>query len=119
MGRALLHAGRAAEAVPVLRALVECHPDWPFGHGLLAVALDRTGQRDAASDRFAEFVRRAPLADARRPALMAPVPPERQAPAYRAKDAALAADFAAMEHANEEASRPMAWVADKEPTMKE
>ncbi|MCW8088168.1 winged helix-turn-helix domain-containing protein [Sabulicella glaciei] len=108
LGRALLHAGRAAEAVSVLRALVECHPDWAFGHGLLAVALDRTGQRDAAAERFAEFVRRAPLAEARRPALMAPVPPERQGAAYRAGDAALAEDFAAMEQVHEEASRSLA-----------
>jgi TolB-like protein len=83
LGRALLHAGREAEAVPVLRALVECHPDWAFGHGLLAVALARTGQGEEAGERFAEFVRRAP-AESRRPALMAPVPPERQGAAYRA-----------------------------------
>jgi TolB-like protein/DNA-binding winged helix-turn-helix (wHTH) protein/tetratricopeptide (TPR) repeat protein len=108
MGRALLHAGRAAEAVPVLRALVECHPDWAFGHGLLAVALARTGQREAAGERFAEFVCRAPRAEARRPALLAPVPLDRQAPAYRAADAALAAEFMQMEQANAEAARSLA-----------
>lgn len=108
LGRALLHAGREAEAVPVLRALVECHPDWAFGHGLLAVALDRTGQGEEAGERFAEFVRRAPAAESRRPALMAPVPPERQGAAYRAGDAALAADMAALELAFEEASRSLA-----------
>ena len=108
MGRALLHAGRDAEAVGVLRALVECHPDWAFGHGLLAVALDRTGQREAAGERFAEFVHCAPMAAARQPALMAPVPPERLGAAYRAGDATLAANFAAMEQACEEASRSLA-----------
>jgi tetratricopeptide (TPR) repeat protein len=108
MGRALLHAGRAAEAVPVLRALVECHPDWAFGHGLLAVALARTGQREAAGERFAEFVCRAPRAEARRPALLAPVPLDRQASAYRAADAALAAEFMQMEQANAEAARSLA-----------
>lgn len=99
LGRALLHAGRPTEAVPVLRALVECHPDWAFGHGLLAIALYRTGQPEAASDRFAEFVRRAPAAETRRPVLMVPVTPERLGAAYRTRDAALAADFAAMEEA--------------------
>lgn len=108
LGRALLHAERAAEAVPVLRALVACHPDWAFGHGLLAVALDRTGQREAAGERFNEFVRRAPAPESRRPTLMAPVPPERQAAAYRAKDAALAADFAALELLTDDAIRSLA-----------
>lgn len=99
LGRALLHAGREEEAVGVLRALVECHPDWPFGHGLLAVALAAIGAEAAARERFADFIARAPAPEARSPTRLVPVPAERLAPAYREGDARLARRFAALEAA--------------------
>jgi TolB-like protein/Flp pilus assembly protein TadD len=97
LGRALLHAGQDEEAVGVLRMLVEVHPDWPFGHGLLAAALLGMGAEAAARERFAELVRRAPAAEGRALSGLVPVPAERLAAAYRAGDARLAERFAALE----------------------
>jgi Flp pilus assembly protein TadD len=99
LGRALLHLGHDAEAVAVLRTLVDCHPDWPIGHGLLAVALFGTGADDAARERFAEFAARAPAPEDRSPARLVPVPRERLAGAYVAGDERLARRFMAMEAA--------------------
>ena len=99
LGRALLHLGRDTEAVTVLRSLVEGYPEWPFGHGLLAVALAGTGADAAAQERFAEFVMRAPAPEARSPARLAPVPRGRLAASYREGDARLAQRFAALDAA--------------------
>ncbi len=106
LGRALLHGGQDEEAVVVLRALVEAHPDWAFGHGLLAAALLGTGAESAAGERFAEFVRRVPAAGERAPARLVPVPPERLGAAYRAADAALGRRFDALEAAARRAAEP-------------
>jgi len=97
LGRALLHAGRPEEAVAVLRTLVECHPDWPFSHGLLALALAWCGDVAAAQERFGEFVRRAPHPAARAPGRLVPVPVTRLSAAYRACDARILERFAELE----------------------
>lgn len=97
LGRALLHAGRPEEAVPVLRTLTGCHPGWPFGHALLALALDAVGEAEGAREHMVEFRRHAPSAEGRGQARLVPVPAGRQDPAYHARDTALFARLAVLD----------------------
>ena len=97
LGRALLQLGRDAEAVAALRLVVESSPEWGFGHGLLAVALALDGQREAARERFADFIRRVPEPAARSPAGLVKVPHERVSAGYHQRDARIIGAFAALE----------------------
>jgi TolB-like protein/tetratricopeptide (TPR) repeat protein len=99
MGRALLQLGRDAEALEVLRLVADGSPEWPFSHGLLAVALLLNNQPERASEHFAEFARRLPEARARVPARMIPVPMDRVSPAYHRRKARIVQAFDALERA--------------------
>jgi Tfp pilus assembly protein PilF len=60
LGAALLRQGRHAEAAVELRAAVAADPRVIPAHGLLALALLRTGDREAARAALLELKRRAP-----------------------------------------------------------
>jgi Flp pilus assembly protein TadD len=64
VGKQLLADGRTSEALPVLRDSAARHPGYPIDAYTLGVALDRSGDKDAALAQFRRAVQLGP-ADAR------------------------------------------------------
>ena len=87
LGRALIHLGRDAEAVTVLRLAVVSNPAFALSHALLAAALALTSEDAAARAAIAEFRRAEPDMPVEVLARRSAVPFEATDPLYRSRNA--------------------------------